>query len=105
MKPIGKFQYANIYLIHLPIHNGVQQGEVLLPFLFNFTFNHTIWEVQANQKGFNGTYQLLVCADYVNLMRENQWQLIQKGCRAAALPEIFRKITPNIRIKVFFKRM
>jgi len=29
-------------------NNGLKQGDVLSPLLFNFEFEHTIWRVQVN---------------------------------------------------------
>jgi hypothetical protein len=44
-----------------------------LPLLFNFTFEYAIRKAKENQVGLklNGTDQLLVCADDVNLLRDN----------------------------------
>jgi hypothetical protein len=52
------------------IQNGLKQGEVLLPLIFNFPLAYSTRKVQGNQVGVkqNGTYQLLVCADNINLV-------------------------------------
>ena len=55
-----------------PSKKALKQGVALLPFLFNFAVECTIRMVQVNQDGLklNGTIQLSVCADYVNIADE-----------------------------------
>ena len=53
-----------------PIRNGLKQGDVLSPLLFNFAVDYAFRRVQKNQSGLklNGTHQLLVYTDYVNVL-------------------------------------
>jgi hypothetical protein len=44
-----------------PIQNGLNQGDALLPLLFNFAFEYAIRKVQENQVG-------LVYAEDVNIL-------------------------------------
>ena len=53
-----------------PIWNDLKQGCALLPMLLNFALEHTIRRVQINQNALklNGTHQLLVYADDINVL-------------------------------------
>jgi hypothetical protein len=50
--------------------NGLKQGYAFSPLLFNFALHFTIRRIQANLDGvkLNGTHQLLVYADNVNIL-------------------------------------
>jgi hypothetical protein len=66
----------------------LKQGDTLSPLLFNFALKWAIRRVQVNQDSLklNGTHQLLVYADYVNILggsvralKENAETLVVAG--------------------------
>ena len=54
----------------LPINNGLKQGDALSFLFFNFALEYASGRVQVNQGGLklNGTHQLLVYADNINVL-------------------------------------
>jgi hypothetical protein len=58
---------------NFPSQNGLKQGDALSPLLFNFALKYASWKVRENQVGLklNGTHQLLIYADDVNLLGDS----------------------------------
>jgi hypothetical protein len=56
-----------------PLQNGLKQGDALSTLLFNLALEHAIRNIQENQVDLelNGTHQLLVYIDDVNLLGDS----------------------------------
>jgi hypothetical protein len=65
---IGKYLFHNFL-----IYNDLKQVDAISALLFNFVLKYAIGKVQETQVGLklNGTHQLLVYADDVNLLGGN----------------------------------
>ena len=64
---------GNYLSCSFPIENGLEQGDALLPLLYNFALEYAISEVQGTILGMdvNGTHQVLAYADDVNLIGDD----------------------------------
>jgi len=81
-----------------PIRNGLKQGDALSPLVFNFALQYAIRRVQVNQDGLklNGTQQLLVYADDVNLLGGNIHNLKENAeTLVAATREVGLKVSAD----------
>ena len=56
-----------------PIRNGLKQGDVLSPLLFNFALECAIGRVEVNRDGLklNGTHQVLFYVGDANMLGES----------------------------------
>jgi hypothetical protein len=62
------------------IRNGLKQKAALSPLLFSFALEHAIRKIQANLERLklNGTHQILVYDDGVNLLGEHTYTIKKK---------------------------
>jgi hypothetical protein len=67
--------------VMFPIKTVLIKGDALSPLLFNFALEYAIRRVQVNQDGLklHGTYQLLVYAADVNVLRESTHAMKKKA--------------------------
>jgi hypothetical protein len=80
-----------------PVKTGLKQGHALWPFVFKFTLEYAIRRVQINQDGFklNGTHQLLVYADDVNILGGSVHAIMKNREALVASKEVGQEINTD----------
>ena len=72
-EPYSRFRVGKHLSDVFPITNGVKQVNALSPVFFNFAVEYAAGRVQVTQDilKFNGTHQIVVYADFVNILGDS----------------------------------